>query len=399
MRRFRATLASALAIAVLAGAAPAGARHGRTIKLRFPTFVVPPHSDREVCTFLRWPTNVPYDNASQRIVNVGVRPNFVTHHFLMYAYAGDSQSDFAALEGRIVDSKACLDFGPTDTTRRRLVGGGQSPKILLQLPTGLAQQIVPANDAKGSAIGFILNSHWINSDSRPHRAAVKIRLTPAAPHTVKRLVKWIFEPSANSMIDVEPGQVSNAPNGVWTFGGLDLSLFGGEPPPKGPACVTSVVSHMHKRGKLFEITFTDGAGHAETVLSTTDYADPIPRLFVPPLLVNPGQSLSYRCTHDNGMTTAQKMGCEEHAGVTPGIPLLTAFASGLGFFGGAARHCATDADCAGFGTGRCVPANLVFGATSDDDMCIMGGTYYDVNDQVPAGGDPCDLSLIPTILN
>ena len=44
-------------------------------------------------------------------------------------------------------------------------------------------------------------------------------------------------------------------------------------------------------------------------------------------------------------------------------------------------------------------ANLVFGFTSDDDMCIFPGTYYDVNDQAPPGADPCDLSLLSKILN
>jgi hypothetical protein len=115
--------------------------------------------------------------------------------------------------------------------------------------------------------------------------------------------------------------------------------------------------------------------------------------------VEPGQSLTYRCTHDNGVTTAEKMGCEEEAGVRPGVPALLAFTSGRGFFGGAAKRCTSDADCAGFGTGKCVQANLVFGATSDDDMCIMPGAYYDVNEDAPAGADPCDLSLISTILN
>ena len=35
-------------------------------------------------------------------------------------------------------------------------------------------------------------------------------------------------------------------------------------------------------------------------------------------------------------------------------------------------------------TGRCVPANLVFGELADDDMCILPGLFYDC----PAEG-PC----------
>jgi len=87
------------------------------------------------------------------------------------------------------------------------------------------------------------------------------------------------------------------------------------------------------------------------------------------------------------------MGCEEQAGVVPGITAAQAFlTSGGQRTSGAARRCESDADCAGFGTGRCVPANLVFGYTSDDDMCIMPGAWYPAN---AAGG--CDLSGMPAL--
>jgi len=57
---------------------------------------------------------------------------------------------------------------------------------------------------------------------------------------------------------------------------------------------------------------------------------------------------------------------------------------------GAARRCSSDTECAGFGTGKCVQANLVFGFTSDDDMCIMPGGYYDAD----ASGN-CDVMTFP----
>ena len=127
-------------------------------------------------------------------------------------------------------------------------------------------------------------------------------------------------------------------------------------------------------------------------LTATDYTDPPQVQFDPPLLVNLGQGLRYTCTHDNGVDGRPiKMGCEEQPGVTPGVDAATALFSGRGTTG-AARRCATDADCAGFGTGKCVPANLVFGYTSDDDMCIMPGAWYPAN----AAGN-CDLSGMPAL--
>jgi hypothetical protein len=80
-----------------------------------------------------------------------------------------------------------------------------------------------------------------------------------------------------------------------------------------------------------------------------------------------------------------RLGCEETPGVPPGQSILEAFGAGRGdVYGGASKWCRTDADCAGHGTGRCVPANLVFGELADDDMCILPGLFYDC----PAEG-PC----------
>jgi len=63
---------------------------------------------------------------------------------------------------------------------------------------------------------------------------------------------------------------------------------------------------------------------------------------------------------------------------------------------GAPRSCATDADCTGIGPGHCVPANLVFGFTSNDEMCILPGMYYDAIAGAPAGRE-CDVSLLPPL--
>ena len=41
-------------------------------------------------------------------------------------------------------------------------------------------------------------------------------------------------------------------------------------------------------------------------------------------------------------------------------------------------------------TGNCVKANLVFGFTSEDDMCILPGYYYDA-DIDAAPGQECVL--------
>src|SRR2546426_8063933 len=251
MRTHRLAVIAAMAVVLGASSALAGERR---IRLKVPAFSVPAHSDREVCTFVRLPMNVPYDASGQLIVNLGGRRHFATHHFLMYAYTGTEMDQFDGFEGKIVDSKACLDFGPTDRNTRILLGGAQRPRLSQRLPLGLAQRITPNQDSKGKAVGFILNSHWINSDDKPHLAAVRIKFCPARKHTVKRYLQPIFEVVANAFLKAPPKSISEKAGWSWAPGGSDLGAGnGGVPVPRGAACVVMVTAHMHKRGKLFNV--------------------------------------------------------------------------------------------------------------------------------------------------
>jgi hypothetical protein len=400
-------LPALLVAAMIAGAATPSASLGtKTIRLRVPSFVVPPNMDREVCTFVPVPMSADFNFQKSVVVNVGGDRHFTSHHFLAWVYNGTSVDGFPN-RGQIVDSKACLDFGPADTNNRTLVAGAQAPRLVTTLGEGLGQQLTPTTNGSGKKIlAIILNSHWINSGTRPKRAAVKLTLVAAKPHTVRRFVKPIFEVTANASIFVPPGQ-EHTERGYWGAGSLDLhggSLGGGSVPAKGAtACVVGVTSHMHKRGVLFTIDLVQGPVSVlgfgpETeqmlkpdILRTTQYTDP-PQVSLMSngggMPLHPNEYLRYTCTHDNtgtDPTRPMKMGCE----VTPGIPPGESIAQLIlhGNFDlnsgstttGAARRCASDADCAGFGTGKCVPANLVFGFTSDDDMCIMPGGYYDAD--------------------
>ena len=401
-----ATLASAIA------PSPAHAKH--TIRVRVPSFVVQPHTDREVCTFVPVSMDDAFNFQKSVVVNLGGDKHFTSHHFLAWVYNGTTVDGFPK-RGEIVDSKACLDFGPTDTNTRTLIAGAQTRKLVTTFGEGLAQQLSPTVSGSGKKVlGIILNSHWINSGDKPKRASVKLTLVSAKPHTVRRFILPIFEVTANAYIGVPPGQ-QHTEHGYWGPGSLNFNgaLGGGSVPAKtASACVVGVTSHMHKRGVLFSIDLVQGPVNLlgigtenETVLMpgilrTTQYTDP-PQVSLMSngggMPMHPGEYLRYTCTHDNSGSDASrpvKMGCEEKAGVPPGESIIQLILEGKTDLNspqtGAARRCETDADCAGFGTGKCVPANLVFGFTSDDDMCIMPGGYYDAD----ANGG-CDVASFP----
>ena len=399
MRRRR-RLTTLAFLALLATAATAEAR---SVTVRFPRFSVPPHSDREVCTFVRVPAHKALDLAGSSVVNVGGKPDFVTHHFIMWAYTGQDIGAFQP--GKVVDSKACLDFGPTDSSARVLLRTAQRVRSIDMVPAGLAERIEPATEGHKKVIGLILNSHWINSSDKVQHASVVVKLIPAKPHSVRRYLRQIFEATACAFIDVAPGGVSTAAK--WSWGpnvpNFGSTIFAGAEPPKGTACVSELTTHMHKRGKLFTIEVVDSDGSSRELYHTTQYSEPADVPLGAPLVIQPGQSLRYTCMHDNGQTTAQRLGCEEEAGVPPGKPPIQTFFTPVGIHG-AAKRCQTDADCPATDaaypgrsfTGHCVPARLVFGFTSDDDMCILPGEYYDAVAGAPPGSE-CDLSSLPII--
>jgi hypothetical protein len=401
-------LFAAVALAALATAPDASA--AGPMVLKFPRFTVPAHSDREVCTFVRLPRRRAFDSGGFEIVNLGVNPEFVSHHFLMYTYVGTNADGFPA-RGQIVDSKACLDFGPTDRNQRILIGGSQSPRSRQRLPRGLAQHIEPPGE--GQPIGIILNTHWINGSDRPRDASVKIRIFPAR-RGLRRYMQPIFEATASGFLSIPPGKMRTA---TWSWGPGALNLagaFGGAANPEGAACVAMVTAHMHKRGRLFTADFIGLNRPRIPLLATDDYADPPQAIFdgqagrPGPLLVRPGERIEYACTHANGTDDVSlKLGCEESPGETPGKSIAEVVLSGRGLFSGTPKDCMSDADCCPAGgpcadhsgrqlTGKCVPANLVFGFTSNDEMCILPGAYYDANPSAPAGAE-CDLARMPLL--
>src|SRR5215813_1460075 len=156
-------LLALLVAAMIAGAAnPSASLGARTIRLHVPSFVVPPKSDREVCTFVPLPMGTDFNFQKSVVVNVGGDRHFTSHHFLAWVYNGTNVEGFPK-RGQIVDSKACLDFGPADTNNRTLVAGAQAPRLVTTLGEGLAQQLTPTTDGSGKKVlAIILNSHWIN---------------------------------------------------------------------------------------------------------------------------------------------------------------------------------------------------------------------------------------------
>jgi hypothetical protein len=170
--------------------------------------------------------------------------------------------------------------------------------------------------------------------------------------------------------------------------------------------VLLVTTHTHKRGTHVTITYEEDGKEPVTLLDPPRYDYQHPAIIALPFhdvlprgnllraytAANGHPRLRYTCTHANGTAGMPvKMGCEATEGIRPGVRWRDALDAGEEY--GNPRPCGEGgANCQGFGTGRCVEANLVFGPLSDDEMCIIPMQIYD-----PIPGAPADTACYPFV--
>jgi hypothetical protein len=397
----RPTLLVVLALLVLPAAAS-----GRTLTVASKKIPVPPKTNREVCIFVPLPAKTDLDVSEIIMLHQGGKGAFASHHLILYAYTGDLGA-LQDIKGEPIDDTACLNFGDRDPANLKIVATAQGPNSRQKMPAGTALRLrtLPGAGKVKNAVGLVLNSHWINGDTRVRKGRAKIKLVLAKPAKVKKPLHPIFEVVANGPIKVPPGKTQEV-GFRWEPGkpliGNIASFLGGTAPPDGPACVTWLIGHMHERGTLFTADLVREDGTRRRLYTNTQYADPPSVRFDPPLFVGIGDRIEYTCTHDNA--TKPRLGCEEVAGEAPGKAVVELILANGGFskVDGSAKVCTTPGpnptECPTVDpafpnrtfTGNCVPANLVFGFRSWDEMCILPGYYYDADPTAPPGQE-CTL--------
>lgn len=406
-RRFWSALALVGVLAV-----PAAAKD-KVVRLTLGPFRVEAHRDREVCQAIRVPKVPGMEIASYEVRSLtSQKGNVGTHHLVVYGYSGSDSAAFPRPRnaGDVVDSAGCNGFGPGDffRTRVQLAGSGgefRRGKWLLtrgSTPLGLATLLPNPGDAPDDAV-VVINSHYFNVSSRPGRGYVRVvlRLTPYDGK--RRVVRNAIPLDASYDIDVPPGEVRGVTATWQADGGAEPSAEGGFRPDRD-VCVLLLTTHTHKRGTSFTIAYEEDGKEPVTLLAPRAYDYLHPSVVILPFdatfpqgnllraytAENGHPRLRYTCTHANGVGgLPMKLGCEPAPGVTPGTRWKDALAAGEVF--GNARPCGeASVNCQGFGTGKCVEANLVFGPLSDDEMCIIPAQIYD-----PIPGAPPDRACDP----
>jgi len=273
---------------------PAG---GYQILLDGPT--LQPGQEQEGCFWMQVPNTTDFTVGKWEFaLNPG------THHFAVFPYDGTGTpptpntwraGDVGCISG--------ANFGNS------LAGSPQAPYFTQVYPSGIAR-VLPGN----SYIG--LNAHYRNYWQVPIQIKVWINLHPfqgTPQHLAQTIIDYQDMFSINVPVNtqkIQPGRWDN------TTG--------------QPLYVYSITGHMHQRGLRFTARKSDGS----VIYENFDFAHPIFRQFVPPLVLAPGDWIDYECLHDNGVT----------------------------------RPVRRDA----FGN----PTTLVFGVTTEDEMCTLNGEYY-----------------------
>src|SRR5262245_21000249 len=162
-----------LTLAVLAAVPPlAEAKRSYTVKV--PTFEVPAGKNREICVFVPIRSKDALDlgeiRIANRIADRGKSGSIATHHLIVYAYHGPLD---AVTAGEVKDDTACLNFGRGRPSDLSIVATSQGVNSRWVTPKGTALKLAPAMDPAGKpVVGLILNSHWINGDTKPDRKSV-----------------------------------------------------------------------------------------------------------------------------------------------------------------------------------------------------------------------------------
>jgi hypothetical protein len=161
-----------------------------------------------------------------------------------------------------------------------------------------------------------LNAHYHNYWDHPIQIRVWINVYPFAG-TPQHYAQSLYDLGTTFGIFVPPFVQKLQYGHFVNYTGKTLKFF-------------TLSGHMHKRGLRFTTYRSDGT----KLYDNYDWAHPLNVLYDPPLELAPGDWLDYECLHDNGVSRAVKRD-------TLGTPIP-----------------------------------VQFGVTTDDEMCILPGSYY-----------------------
>jgi hypothetical protein len=148
------------------------------------------------------------------------------------------------------------------------------PVDAMAYPAGMATKI------RGNT-GLRIQIHFLNTGADPAEGKSTLKFIPTAdPSTV---TKWVASIYFNRIgLSVPPGQ-------------SDVKTSCSIPSAYGPIGIVRGVSHMHSRGVHFVATTSTGT----PLIDDTNWDEPPPHFYDPPIMMNPGDSIDWTCSYNN----------------------------------------------------------------------------------------------------
>jgi hypothetical protein len=182
-----------------------------------------------------------------------------SHHLHVYHM---TTSDTRTLEDCTIS-----DFHP-------LLFSSGSPHNAITYPPGMAAKLL------GTA-GVRIQVHYLNTTDQDIMVKAVLKLTPGDYASV---TKWVSELYFNQLgVKVPPGA------------GQTVTTTCAIPKTFGPIGLVAGGTHMHKRGVHFTAMTSTGVMLADA--NTWD--EPPPITYDPPIMLNPGDKITWTCTYDN----------------------------------------------------------------------------------------------------
>jgi hypothetical protein len=153
-----------------------------------------------------------------------------------------------------------------------------SPQTTTQYPAGIGRIFAAGN-------GLRLNVHLINTGGAPKDASITFKVRVVDPASLDQRVASIFLNQVGLRVPAGMSTQSKTyaiPQEIWLM---------------------DTASHMHKRG----IHFVATAG-AQNIYDGTEWAEPTPKTFDPPLHLASGTQITWSCTYNNDSGGALSFG-------------------------------------------------------------------------------------------
>ncbi len=166
--------------------------------------------------------------------------------------------------------------------RSLLYAAGQ-PHLVVPYPAGMAAKL------RGQS-GLRMQVHYLNVKDTPMPVSVVVKFKKIDPTKVQ---KWIAELYFNrAILSVPPGMAQT------------VSTTCKIPATYGPIGVIGGASHMHKRGVHFVAKTSTGV----TLVETDKWDEPPPVVYDTPIMLSPGDSITWTCTYNNDTATTLAFG-------------------------------------------------------------------------------------------